>query len=66
MNAQTYLEVHGKTKFKAVVEEAGTTWGYMHQILKRERRPSVELAKKLVKASNNELDFVSLLAEEKV
>lgn len=61
MNAQTYVNLYGRDKAKQVAEAAGTNYRYFHHIVKGKRRPSVELAKRLVKASNGELGFMDLL-----
>ena len=65
MNAKDYFDIHGREKTEAIAVAAGTNWGYFNQIVKGSRRPSVELAKKLVTASDNDLDFVALLNAKK-
>ena len=61
MNAKQFLELRGKDRAREVAEKAGTIYPYFLQMASGKRRPSVELAKKLVAASNHEIDFVSLL-----
>lgn len=61
MNAKSFLELHGAARAKQVAEVAGTNLRYFRAIAKGDRRPSVELAKRLVKASGHELDLISLL-----
>jgi len=64
MNAKEFLEIYGKDRVKLVAEKAGTIYPYFLQMANGRRRPSVELAKKLVEASGHELDFVSLLSSK--
>jgi hypothetical protein len=61
MNAREYLDKHGKEKAEAMAKTAGTNLAYFSQIAAGVRRPSVNLAQRLVDASNGELDFVALL-----
>ena len=61
MNAQSYVALYGRDKAKKVAEAAGTNYRYFHHIVKGKRRPSVELAKKLVVASGGELGLMDLL-----
>lgn len=68
MNAAAFLEQHGKEVATRVAKLAGTNWAYFSQIATGNRRPSPELAVKLVSASAgvvrkpaHQLDFVSLL-----
>lgn len=62
MNASLFIEVHGKERAAQVAADAGTSYPYFQHIAKGRRRPSVELAKKLVAASDGELDLLSLLS----
>jgi transcriptional regulator with XRE-family HTH domain len=64
MDALTYLNLYGKEKATKVAKKAGTNYAYFSQIAYGHRRPSVELALKLVEASKQELDFVSLLTHK--
>ena len=61
MNARDFLDLKGREAAEQVAVKAGTTYAYFYQIARGNRRPSVKLAEKLVKASNQELDFVALL-----
>ena len=68
MDALAFLEKHGKEVATEVAEAAGTNWQYFSQIAYGHRRPSVDLAHKLVNASaeivrrkDERLDLVSLL-----
>jgi hypothetical protein len=47
-----------------VAEKAGISYPYFWQISRRLRRPSPDVAERLVAASDHELDFVSLLKVE--
>lgn len=64
MNARQFLDLYGKDRVKEVAEKAGTIYPYFLQMAAGKRRPSVELAKKLVEASDHQLDFVSLLSSK--
>ncbi|HEX8106730.1 MAG TPA: hypothetical protein VF516_03330 [Kofleriaceae bacterium] len=68
MDAKTFLEKHGRETTRQVCEAAETSIEYFSQIAYGHRRPSVDLAKKLTKASEEaiadkraRLDVVSLL-----
>lgn len=68
MDALQFLEKHGKETAERVANVAGTNWAYFSQIAHGHRRPSADLAQRLVDASAAEiekpkerLDFVSLL-----
>lgn len=68
MDALAFIEKHGKEVAAAVAEAAGTNWAYFSQIAHGHRRPSVDLAEKLVTASaarfprkDDQLDFMLLL-----
>lgn len=64
MNAREYLDKHGKERAEAVAKAAGTNLAYFCQIAAGIRRPSVNLAQRLVKASKGELEFVALLTSK--
>jgi transcriptional regulator with XRE-family HTH domain len=64
MNATDYFELRGTKKAREVAEKAGISYPYFWQISRRLRRPSPEVAERLVEASGHELDFVSLLRVE--
>ncbi len=72
MDAGSFLEKHGKDSCRRVAEQAGTNWEYFYQLARGFRRPSVDLARKLVDSSEEHiadrryrLDFVSLLQTKK-
>ena len=64
MNAKEFLSEFGTDEARAVAEKAGTNYAYFSQIAYGHRRPSVELAERLVKASGDRLDFTSLLTSQ--
>jgi len=61
MDAATYIELYGRERAEEVCVKAGTTFEYFYKCSRGYRRPSVELAQRLVDASDYKLDFVSLL-----
>lgn len=68
MDALAFKEKHGKETTKEVAESAGTNLAYFDQIAHGHRRPSVDLAERLVEESakkfpsaDDQLDFVSLM-----
>jgi hypothetical protein len=61
MSPKDFYTLNGRIKTEEICLKSGTTWSYFDQFVRGKRRPSVELAIKLVKASANELDFVSLM-----
>lgn len=65
MDAKQFLDAKGVEKATEVAEKAGTTYPYFYQIALGYRRPSVELANRLVEASGDELDFVKLMKAPK-
>lgn len=65
MDAHTFKCKYGKSECERVADKAGTNYAYFHQIAVGLRRPSVELAEKLVNASDKRLDLLSLLTSKK-
>ena len=65
MNAKEFIAEFGVDAARRVAEEAGTNYAYFSQIAHGHRRPSVDLANKLVLASGGLLDFVSLLQSKR-
>lgn len=63
MNAKQFLESFGKSEAERVAVEAGSNYAYFSQIAYGHRRPSPDLAERLVKASDNRMDFVALLTK---
>ena len=68
MNAHDFLDKHGKETAERVAKEAGSNYAYFSQIAHGHRRPSPELAQRLVAASEKliaapaeRLDFAALL-----
>lgn len=68
MDAKAFLEKHGKPTAERVAIRAGSNYAYYSQIAYGHRRPSVDLARKLVASSEVEvpdpsarLDFEALL-----
>lgn len=65
MDAKTFLDEFGVDEARVICDKAGTNYAYFSQIAHGHRRPSVELAEKLVEASKERLDFVSLMQSKK-
>jgi hypothetical protein len=61
MDALSWWQKVGTPAAKAAAEEAGTTWGYFRLIARRFKRPSVDLAMRLSKASRGRMKMDDLL-----
>lgn len=61
MNARQFLDQFGRAESETVATKAGTSFAYFYQIANGHRRPSVELAERLVTASSSRLGFSDLL-----
>ena len=62
MDAKTFFDTYGREECRAVATAAGTNYAYFYQLVTGFReRCSVDLAKRLVKASDDRLDLLSLL-----
>lgn len=61
MDARGYLDKYGRDKAREIAESAGTNLAYFEQLACGFRRPSYELAEKLVAASSGEMDTPSLM-----
>jgi transcriptional regulator with XRE-family HTH domain len=68
MEASAFLEKHGRQTAERVAKLAGTNFAYFSQIASGHRRPSPDLARRLVSSSAaivrkpaEQLDFESLL-----
>lgn len=61
MDAKTFFDEYGRSESEAVATAAGTNYRYFYQLMTGARRPSQELAKKLVKASGNRMSLLALL-----
>jgi hypothetical protein len=72
MDASAFLTKHGREIATKVAKLAGTNYAYFSQIAAGHRRPSPDLARKLVSASagvvrkpGEQLDFASLLPSKR-
>lgn len=65
MDAHTFKDEFGKAECEAVAAAAGTNYAYFKQIAAGDRRPSIELAERLVAASGGRLDLLMLLTSKK-
>lgn len=61
LSAQEFIDTFGAEEAERVAKAAGTNLPYFRQIAGGFRRPSVELADKLVQASGQRMGFVKLL-----
>ncbi len=61
MDAMAYWKWYGKPHCERLATSAGTSYSYWKHICNRTKRPSVDLARALVKASNGELSLDKLL-----
>lgn len=61
MDAQTFKDTFGIEESERVAIAAGSNYAYFHQIATGHRRPSVDLAEKLVDASEGRLELIALL-----
>lgn len=63
MDAMKYWESLGKDKkvFTAFCEKVGTSYNYWKHIANRRKRPSVDLARRMVEHSNGALTLEELL-----
>lgn len=61
MDARTWWKSVGTEKARLVVQESGTNWAYFVHIAAGRKRPSPELARKLIAASGGELTLEGLL-----
>ena len=66
MNAKQFLDAVGREKAEQVAIAAGTTMEYFCHIAYGNRRPSFELAERLVAASKNKMKLVPLLRSKSV
>lgn len=65
MNVEQYYRKYGMKALDELGAKAGTTRKHLYAMVEGRRRPSVELAERLVEASNFELNFVSILRSKK-
>lgn len=64
MNARQFLREFGPEVTSMVAKAAGSNIEYFRQLACGARRPSFELAEKLVAASNGRLDALALMREK--
>ena len=60
-SAMEFWKMAGIEKTREVCEAAGTSYEHFKHIAHKRRRPSVELANKLIKASGGQMSFEKLL-----
>lgn len=65
MDALAFLKAYGTREAEAVVAAAGTNMNYFRQLCCGSRRPSVDLAQKLVHASQGRMGFTDLLLSKR-
>jgi plasmid maintenance system antidote protein VapI len=65
MNTNEFLAKYGREEALKVSAKAGTSYAYFTQLVSGNRRPSPELASRLVEASDGRLDFACLLQSHK-
>jgi hypothetical protein len=66
MNAFDFMRTHGTGEAGRVAEAAGSNLAYFKQIAYGHRRPSIDLAQRLVEASDRRLDLIELLTHKRV
>jgi hypothetical protein len=66
MNAKDFLDEFGREEATRVAIAAGTNYVYFTQIASGHRRPSVDLALRLITASDDRLSFEALLLQRTV
>lgn len=64
MNAMEFWKAVGIEKTRQVCQDAGTTYENFKHIAHKRRRPSVELANRLIRASGGMLSFEKLLFDK--
>lgn len=65
MDAKTFIERFGTDEAGRVAAAAGTNYSYFSQIAYGHRRPSVQLADRLVEASDHRLSFEALMRSKR-
>ncbi|WP_011298532.1 transcriptional regulator [Cupriavidus necator] len=65
MDAKTFIEKFGTDEATRVAVAAGTNYSYFSQIAHGHRRPSVQLADRLVEASGSRLSFEALMRSKR-
>jgi hypothetical protein len=61
LDAMSFWKQAGITETRRVCDLAGTSYEHFKHIAHKRRRPSVELANRLIKASNGQMSFEKLL-----
>lgn len=61
MDAKAYWDSVGKQAVIELCEQVGTSYGYYKQIANKRKRPSIDLARKMVAASGGQLSLDKLL-----
>lgn len=61
MNAMEYWKKYGRERVIELCEKSGTSYLYWQHIANGRKRPSVDLAYRLVENSDGELSFIELL-----
>lgn len=61
MDLYTYWDKYGTDATKKMVESCGTSWAYAVHIAHKRKRPGVDLARKIVAATNGEVGLEELL-----
>lgn len=61
MDAKQFLDEFGRDAATRVAESAGSNYAYFSQLAYGHRRPSVDLAERLIEASEGKLTFEGLL-----
>lgn len=65
MDAKTFIEKFGTDEASRIAASAGTNYSYFSQIAYGHRRPSVQLADRLVEASDHRLSFEALMRSKR-
>jgi len=65
VDLKQFIKEYGREEGQKLAEKAGTSWPYIYQCANGYRRPSVEMATKLVEASDGRLDLLAMLTAEK-
>jgi len=61
MDAMTYWKAHGRETVMQLCDKVGTTYNYWKHIANRRKRPSVDLARRMVEESGGKMTLNELL-----
>jgi hypothetical protein len=61
LDAMEYWMLHGRERVQQLCTDAGTSYDYWKHIANKRKRPSVDLAMRLVEASGGALSLLKLL-----